>query len=362
MKYIDEFRDKKIGGKILAEIKKLKTGTVNLMEVCGTHTVAIFKSGIKKLLPENICLISGPGCPVCVTNQNDIDQMIALAQEKDVIITTFGDMLKVPGSVSSLEKERAKGADIRIVYSPLDSLEIARQNKNKEIIFLAVGFETTSPATASIINDAYAQKLHNFSVYCDHKVIPEAMQVLLEAGEIKLDGFICPGHVSAIIGSRAYEFIARDYKVPCVISGFEPIDILESILMLLRQITRKTAAVEIEYKRAVHAQGNLLAQKILAATFVKSDAAWRGLGVIKGSGYKLNKKFGNFDARSKFNLKSNKSVEQKGCLCGEVLRGVKNPSQCRLFAKSCTPENPYGPCMVSTEGTCAAWYKYNRKL
>lgn len=360
MKFIDEFRDKKIVDKIVAEINKIKPKDINLMEVCGTHTVAIFKSGIKQLLPKNINLISGPGCPVCVTAQSDIDQMIALSKIKNVIITTFGDMLKVPGTKSSLEKERASGADIRIVYSPLDALEIARQNKFKEIVFLAVGFETTSPATAAVIDDAKINRINNFSVYCDHKVVPPAIQALLNAGELKLDGFICPGHVSAIIGSRAYEFVARDYKIPCVVSGFEPTDILESILMLLKQNSKKEARVEIEYTRAVHPQGNSLAQKLLSRVFEAEDASWRGLGVLKKSGYKLNEKLKNFEARHKFKIKTPKSVEAKGCLCGEVLRGIKNPAQCKLFSKACTPENPFGPCMVSSEGTCAAWYKYGR--
>lgn len=360
MKYIDEFRDKEIVNKILSEIKRQGTSKVNLMEVCGTHTMAIFKSGIKQLLPKNINLISGPGCPVCVTSQTDIDQMIALAKIKNVIITTFGDMLKVPGTQSSLEKERAKGANIRIVYSPTDALEIAKSNKNKEVIFLAVGFETTSPAIASVVDDAKIMKAKNFSIYCNHKVIPPAMQALIEAGEIKLEGFICPGHVSTIIGSRAYEFIARDYKIPCVISGFEPLDIVESIFMLLKQVAQKKAKVEIQYKRAVQPEGNLLAQRLLAKIFQPSDAQWRGIGVIKKSGYKLNRAYQSFDAQKKFKIRVNKSKEHKGCLCGEVLRGIKNPRQCKLFAKVCSPENPYGPCMVSTEGTCSAWYKYGQ--
>jgi len=377
MKYIDEFRDKDIVKKLIAEITKFADskvnpaphakawdftgGGVNLMEVCGTHTMAIFRSGIKQLLPKNINLISGPGCPVCVTSQADIDQMLALAEMKNVIITTFGDMLKVPGTKSSLEKERADGSDIRTVYSPQDTLEIARQNKNKEVVFLAVGFETTSPAIASVVSDAKEKKIKNFSIYSCHKLIPPAMKALLQAQEIKLDGFICPGHVSTIIGSAAYESICRDYKIPCVISGFEPVDILETVLMLLKQIEQKKAKVEIQYKRAVKAQGNILAQKILHRVFTESDAQWRGLGIIPKSGLKLNKNYQNFEAKEKFALKAIASQEAKNCLCGEVLRGVKNPSQCKLFAKVCNPENPYGPCMVSSEGTCSAWYKYNIK-
>jgi hydrogenase expression/formation protein HypD len=361
MKYIDEFRDKEIVKKLIAEIAKLAGAKTNLMEVCGTHTMAIFRSGIKQLLPKNINLISGPGCPVCVTAQSDIDRMLALAQIKNLIITTFGDMLKVPGTKSSLEKERAEGGDIRMVYSPQDVLEIARQNKNKEVVFLAVGFETTSPAIASVVSDAKEKKIKNFSIYCCHKLIPPAIKALIQAKEIKLDGFICPGHVSSIIGSQAYEFICRDYHTPCVISGFEPVDILETVLMLLKQIRQKKAQVEIQYKRAVKEQGNILAQQILRQVFSECDALWRGLGVIPGSGLKLNGDYQDFAAEKKFDLKVIAVQETKNCLCGEVLRGVKNPSQCKLFAKVCNPENPYGPCMVSSEGTCSAWYKYNRE-
>jgi hydrogenase expression/formation protein HypD len=328
------------------------------MEVCGTHTMAIFRSGIKQLLPKNLNLISGPGCPVCVTSQADIDRMLALARIKDMIITTFGDMLKVPGTKSSLEKERGRGSDIRTVYSPLDALDIASSNKNKEVVFLAVGFETTSPAVASVVSDARVKKIKNFSIYSSQKIIPPAMQALLQAQEIKLDGFICPGHVSTIIGSSSYEFICRDYKIPCVISGFEPVDILETLLMLLKQIKQKKAFVEIQYKRAVKPQGNILAQKILQEVFRESDTQWRGLGTIPKSGYKLNPDYQGFDAEKKFDLKVIVSQEDKNCLCPEVLRGVRTPSDCKLFAKVCNPENPYGPCMVSSEGTCSAWYKY----
>ena len=323
--------------------------------------MAIFRSGLKQILPSKINLISGPGCPVCVTNQADIDLMIALAKEKNVIIATFGDMLKVPGTKSSLEKERAKGADIRIIYSPLDALEIARQNKNKSVIFLAVGFETTAPATASVITDAKNNKINNFLIYCNHKLIPPAIRALLDTDKLNLDGLILPGHVSTIIGSCAYEFIAEDYRVPCVVSGFEPADILESILALLKQISQKEAKVEIQYSRAVQTQGNILAQDILAKVFTLDDASWRGLGIIKKSGYKLNKIYRNFNACDRFKIKVDGSYEARGCLCGEILRGIKRPPDCRLFAKFCTPLNPYGPCMVSSEGTCTSWYKYQWK-
>jgi hydrogenase expression/formation protein HypD len=360
MKYIDEFRDKNLVGKLTSEINKFSDQQINLMEVCGTHTMAIFRSGIKQLLPKNINLISGPGCPVCVTSQADIDQMLELAGIKETIITTFGDMLKVPGTKSSLEKIRSAGADIRPVYSPLDALELARKNKDQQVIFLAVGFETTSPVIASVVYDAKRQGLNNFSVYSCHKLIPPAMAALLKAEEIKIHGFLCPGHVTTIIGTRAYEFIAQEFKIPCVVSGFEPTDILETILMLLKQTRRRSAKVEIQYKRAVRPQGNIAAQQMLKKVFSPCDADWRGLGLIPGSGLKLNPAYAAFDAKAKFKIKRLKAMEPKNCSCGEVLRGVKTPAQCKLFAKVCNPENPFGPCMVSTEGTCAAWYKYNR--
>jgi hydrogenase expression/formation protein HypD len=330
------------------------------MEVCGTHTMAIFRSGIKQLLPKNINLISGPGCPVCVTSQSDIDCMLSLVSIKNAVITTFGDMLKVPGTKSSLEKARAAGCDIRVLYSPLDALDIARNNKNKEIIFLAVGFETTSPVIALAVNDARDLKLKNFSVYCCHKLIPPAMAALLNAQEIKIDGFLCPGHVSSIIGIKAYDFIAGEFGIPCVVSGFEPTDILETVLMLLKQAASASASVQIQYKRAVRPEGNIPAQEMLKKVFSPCDADWRGLGIIPHSGLRLNPDYEEYDARLKFRIKASKTPEPKNCLCGQVLRGVKTPAQCKLFAKACNPENPYGPCMVSSEGTCAAWYKYNR--
>ncbi len=360
MKYIDEFRDKAIVKSLRSQIAEFSGREINLMEVCGTHTMAIFRSGIKQLLPKNINLISGPGCPVCVTSQSDIDSMLALASIKNTIITTFGDMLKVPGTESSLEKERSAGGDIRPVYSPADALEIACQNKSKEVVFLAVGFETTSPVIASVAHDARKQKLKNFSVYCCHKLIPPAMAALLAAREIKISGFLCPGHVSSIIGTKAYQFIAKEFKIPCVVSGFEPVDILETILMLLKQIAENSASVAIQYKRAVRSQGNIPAQEMLKKVFSPSDADWRGLGIIPKSGLKLKSDYRAFDACSRFNIKPLKAVEPKNCSCGEVLRGVKTPAQCKLFAKACNPENPFGPCMVSSEGTCSAWYKYNR--
>lgn len=359
MKYFDEYRNKKLIKRLITEIKKIEIDRINLMEVCGTHTVAIFKNGIRRLLPKNINLISGPGCPVCVTAQIDINRIITLARKKNVIIATFGDIMRIPGSEGSLEKEKASGADIRIIYSPSEALKIAQKNKNKEIILLAVGFETTAPLVAWVIKDVKRKKIRNFSIYCSHKIIPPAIKAILETKEVRLDGFILPGHVSCIIGSQAYEFIPQDYKVACVISGFEPVDILESILFLLKQINQKKPRVQIQYKRAVQPLGNILAQKILKQVFIETDCFWRGLGTIPGSGYKLQQRYLDFDAKKKFKLKNVISSESKNCLCGEILRGIKKPSECKLFAKICQPENPYGPCMVSSEGSCAVWYKYN---
>ena len=361
MKYIDEFRDKARVAELLKALAKTKVRRANIMEVCGTHTVAIFRSGLRGLIEEHVNLISGPGCPVCVTSQPDIDRMIALSAIKNVVITTFGDMLRVPGTKSTLEKERAKGADVRIVYSPLDALEIAAADRKKEVVFLAVGFETTSPLVAALVSDAKTRKLRNFSVYPCHKLIPPAIKALLDAGEVTLHGFICPGHVSVTIGSKAYEFICRDYRIPCVVGGFEPVDILETILLILRQIERKKAEVEIQYSRAVKPNGNPQAQALLRRVFSPAEAEWRGLGIIPGSGLELKSAYRQFDAARKFSLKKSSARENPACSCGDILRGVKTPRQCRLFGKTCTPENPYGPCMVSTEGTCAAWYKYNRK-
>ena len=269
MKYVDEFRDKKKVAGLLAALQKagIKGRRANIMEVCGTHTVAIFRSGLRGLIEKYVNLISGPGCPVCVTSQSDIDRMVELASVKNVIITTFGDMLKVPGTKSTLEKERARGADVRIVYSPLDALDIAARNRSREVVFLAVGFETTSPAVAAVVSDARSQKTRNFSIYACHKLIPPAMSCLLNAKEVILDGFICPGHVSSIIGSRAYEPLCRDFRAPCVVGGFEPMDILETILMILRQIKLKKAEVEIQYGRAVRPEGNIAARKLLASVF-----------------------------------------------------------------------------------------------
>jgi len=358
LRYIDEYRNKEIAQKILRKIKSISIKKINLMEVCGTHTVAIFRNGIRKMVPSNINLISGPGCPVCVTPISYIDEIIALSREEDFIITTFGDMIRVPGSTSTLEKEKTDGADIRIVYSTLDALEIARNNSSKKIVFMGVGFETTSPTIASAVLKAQKEKINNFSVLSVAKIMPPAMKVLLEGKEVNIDGFICPGHVSAIIGSRPYNFITTQYKIPCVICGFEPLDILQSIYMLDKQIEDDRAEVEIQYERAVKPEGNKIALDKINEVFKVVDSDWRGIGNIPLSGLEIQDKFEQFNAR-KFKVKIEETKEPKGCRCGEVLRGVIIPPECPLFREACTPENPQGACMVSTEGTCAAYYKYN---
>lgn len=358
MKYVDEYRNKEIAQKILRQIKSISKKRINLMEVCGTHTVAIFRNGIRKILPSNINLISGPGCPVCVTPISYIDEIIALSREEDFIITTFGDMIRVPGSTSTLEKEKTDGADIRIVYSTLDALQIAQDNSSKEVVFMGVGFETTSPTIASVVLKTQREKINNFSVLSVAKIIPPAMKALLEGKEVNIDGFICPGHVSAIIGSKPYNFITTQYKVPCVICGFEPLDILQSTYMLVKQIEDGRAEVEIQYERVVKPEGNKIALDRINEVFKVVDSDWRGIGNIPLSGLEIKNKYGKFNAR-KFEAEIEETKESRGCRCGEVLRGAITPPECPLFKKVCTPENPQGACMVSTEGTCAAYYKYN---
>jgi hydrogenase expression/formation protein HypD len=358
LKYVDEYRNKEIAQKILRQIKSISKKKINLMEVCGTHTVAIFRNGIRKILPPNINLISGPGCPVCVTPISYIDEIIALSREEGFIITTFGDMMRVPGSTSTLEKEKTDGVDIRIVYSTLDALKIAQDNSSKEIVFMGVGFETTSPTIASAVLKAQKEKIRSFSVLSVAKIMPPAMKALLEGKEVNIDGFICPGHVSAIIGSKPYTFVTTQYKVPCVICGFEPLDILQSIYMLVKQIEDGRAEAEIQYKRVVKPEGNKIALDKINEVFKVVDSNWRGIGNIPLSGLEIKDKYGQFNAR-KFEVEIEETREPRGCRCGEVLRGVITPPECSLFRKVCSPENPQGACMVSTEGTCAAYYKYN---
>ena len=361
MRFIDEFRNSAVAHGLAVRIREKQVRPVNLMEVCGTHTVAIFKHGIRQFLPEKVSLLSGPGCPVCVTPNADIDKAIALAQNGGVILTTFGDMMTVPGSYSSLHQANAAGADIRVVYSVLDALRIAQDNPHRSVVFLGVGFETTAPTTASAILEAERLGIENFFFLSVHKLIPPAMRALLDSDGVRIDGFICPGHVSTIIGSHPYEFIAKEYGIPCVIAGFEPLDILQAIDMLLVQVTTQEARVDIQYRRAVRKEGNPLALRYMDKVFEVTKSTWRGIGPIPGSGLRLRQGYERFDAESAFQIVTRPPREAKGCRCGEILRGVCIPSDCRLFAKACTPEHPVGPCMVSTEGTCSAWYLYGQE-
>jgi len=358
MKFIDEYRDAELGKKLVSRIGQLSAQPARLMEFCGGHTVAIMRNGIRQLLPATVEMLSGPGCPVCVTANADIDKAIALARLPDVTITTFGDMMKVPGSYSSLQQARGEGADIRVVYSTQDALQIARDNPQTSVVFIGIGFETTAPTIAAAVLQAEQESIENFYVLCLLKLCPPIMKALLDLGEIKLDGIVCPGHVSAIIGSQPYEFIPRDYGIACVVSGFEPLDILLSIAMLVEQIEEGKPRVEIAYRRGVRPEGNKRALELMSAVFEVDEADWRGIGVVPASGLKLGKEYARFDAEWAFPVTLEPVREAKGCICGDILRGVKTPTDCRLFRKVCLPEHPVGPCMVSSEGACAAYYQY----
>jgi len=321
--------------------------------------VAIFRHGIRGVIPKEISLLSGPGCPVCVTPIKDVDAAIAIANLKGTILTTFGDMMRVPGSKKSLFHAQAEGAHISIVYSPMDALKMASENKDKNIVFFATGFETTSPSIAGTLFEASRSGINNFYIYSAHKVVPPALRALLDSPDLKIDGFILPGHVSTIIGTEPYEFIAADYKIPSVVTGFDAEDILTAIMMILDQIASNRAAVEIQYTKVVRKEGNPKAMALINDYFELCDANWRGIGVIPGSGLKLRESASRFDVRKIFMKEFPDAPEPKGCQCGFVLRGVKIPTDCKLFGKACTPEHPVGACMVSTEGSCAAYYKYS---
>jgi len=358
LKHIKEYREPQLVQAIVQNIKTSSKRPLRLMEVCGTHTMSIFKNGIRTLLPDTLTLLSGPGCPVCVTSQNDIDAFIALARIKDVIITTFGDLMRVPGTTSSLQMERANGKDIRMVYSALDALNIASENPSKHIIFLGVGFETTAPTIAASLLMAQERGLKNYSVFSAHKIVPPALEALMQTDGIRIDGFILPGHVSVIIGTSAYRSFFERFQTPCVIAGFEPTDILQAIAALVRQIEAGAPELANAYSRAVATQGNPRAKTIMAQVFRPVDTTWRGIGRIPQSGLKIRDAFASYDAQQRFELPLFNSREPLGCLCGEILTGMKIPPQCPLYKKRCTPATPVGACMVSSEGTCAAYYRY----
>lgn len=353
------FKDSKLARGLIESINALAPeGGATLMEVCGTHTVAIARNGIRALMPAGVRLASGPGCPVCVTSNHDIDKVIALARVPEVTITTFGDMTRVPGSTSSLLAEQAAGRSVQIVYSPLDALRIAQENPDREIVFVGVGFETTTPLVAMAIKRAKAMGLRNFSVYGAHKNMPGALEAIVNDPALKLDALILPGHVSTIIGAEPYRFLAEKYGIPGVITGFEPVDVLQGIAMIMRQLHEGRAEIEIAYARGVMPEGNPVALAAIDEVFETCTATWRGLGDIPGSGYRIRDEFAEFDAMRRFEPDVEPTVEHKGCRCGDVLRGVMAPNECPLFRTVCSPENPVGPCMVSSEGSCAAYYRY----
>jgi hydrogenase expression/formation protein HypD len=341
--------------------------TINLMEVCGTHTMAISRFGLRSLLPPNVRFVSGPGCPVCVTDQADIDLFLTLARQPDVITTTFGDMIRVPGRETTLAAEKAAGRDVRVVYSPLDALEVAKAHPDRLVIFYAVGFETTAPMVAAALELALAQGLDNFTIYPVHKTVPPALAALLAAPGVRLDGFLLPGHVSTVIGAGAYAPVVEEFHLPAVVAGFEGNDILLAVEMLLAQLASGEARVEIEYRRVVSWEGNRTAQAILDRFFAPADAQWRGIGIIPGSGLALRPEYAHLDARSRFDTPALAKAlvppppKLAGCACGEVLQGRKLPPECVLFGRACTPGSPVGPCMVSSEGSCAAYYRYERR-
>jgi hydrogenase expression/formation protein HypD len=364
MKYVDEFREPEKAEALRRQIAKLcqqLAKPIKIMEVCGGHTHSIFKYGIEEILPNNLELIHGPGCPVCVMPKGRLDDAIAISQNPNVILVTFGDTMRVPGSKTSLLQAKATGADIRMVYSPLDSLQIAKDSPNKEVVFFALGFETTAPSTAFTILQAAAEEIHNFSMFCNHVLVIPALQALLNNPDLQLDGFVGPGHVSMVIGTDPYQFISQQYHKPIVISGFEPLDILQSIWMLLQQLVEKRCEVENQYNRIVQKAGNTIALQAINKVFAVRDSFdWRGLGEIPYSGLKMNSEYAQFDAELKFTIPNLKVADHKACQCGEILKGVLKPWECKVFGTACTPETPIGSCMVSSEGACAAYYKYGR--
>jgi hydrogenase expression/formation protein HypD len=361
MRYVDEFRDPELITKASEEIFRLADPGQHyrIMEVCGGHTHAIYRFGLKDILPANIELIHGPGCPVCVLPMGRIDDGLAIARTPNTIFAAFGDMMRVPGAHGSPFEHKAQGTDVRIVYSPADALELARKNPEKEVIFFAIGFETTAPSTALTLISARNQDIRNFSVFCNHVTIVPAIRAILDSPDMRLDGFIGPGHVSTVIGCRPYEWIARTERKPVVTSGFEPLDLLQSIVMLLRQLRAGEAKVENQYKRVVPWEGNRTALKVMADVFeLRPYFEWRGLGFISQSALRIREKYAVWDAEQRYAVPETRVADPKSAQCGEVLKGVLKPAQCKLFGKECTPEHPIGALMVSSEGSCAAYYNY----
>jgi hydrogenase expression/formation protein HypD len=359
IRYSEEYRDAEVCRTLAERIRRASRRPVRLMEVCGTHTVSIFRSGVRSLLPETITLLSGPGCPVCVTDQAEIDAFVALARIPEVTVATFGDLMRVPGSASTLVAERAAGRDVRVVYSTMDALEIARRRPERQVVFPGVGFETTAPTVAAAIRLAAGEGLANFSVFAAHKTVPPALEALMALDGVRIDGFILPGHVSVVIGAEAYRPFCERHRVPGVVAGFEPADILGAIASLVEQIEAGAPRLVNAYPRAVAAEGNPRARELLAEVFEPACARWRGIGPIAASGLAIRETYAAFDAGRRFTLALPPAREPRGCACGEILVGRKTPPECPLYKRRCTPMEPVGPCMVSSEGTCAAYYRYH---
>jgi hydrogenase expression/formation protein HypD len=366
VKYVDEFRDPEKARTLLKEITglsaKLQSGKgrpLQIMEVCGGHTHAIFRYGIETMLPDEIELVHGPGCPVCVLPMGRVDDCVTLSEIPEVIFTTFGDAMRVPGSKKSLLQAKSEGADVRMVYSPLDSLRIARENPDREVVFFALGFETTMPSTAMTVLRAEAEGITNFSLFCNHITIIPTVKAILDSPELQLDGFLGPGHVSMVIGNAPYEFIAKQYGKPIVVAGFEPLDVLHALWMVLKQLDEGRSEVENQYARVVPSDGNAVALDAIGRVFeLREFFEWRGLGSIDHSGVRMRKAYEMFDAEKKFAIRSVKIADPKSCQCGEVLKGVIKPWECKVFGTACTPEVPLGALMVSSEGACAAYYQF----
>ncbi|MBP2651668.1 MAG: hypD [Firmicutes bacterium] len=343
---------------VLKAISETADKQLRIMEVCGTHTMAIARSGMKQVLPNTITLLSGPGCPVCVTDVSDIDDACILAGRSDVILASYGDMLRVPGTSGSLTTARISGADIRVIYSSFDALRLAIDNPQREVILYGVGFETTAPTSAVAIEAAIRADIGNFSVLSVHKAVPPILRFLLSDRDLSIDAFLLPGHVCTIAGTCDFDFIAEEYLRPCVVAGFEPVDILEAILMVIKQYQENMPTVEVQYRRAVKARGNTVGRQYITRYFNLADCVWRGIGLVPASGFKIRDEYSKWDARAKFNV-SPPRVVAAGCVCGDILKGKKQPPECEYYGVNCTPANPQGPCMVSEEGSCAAFYRYS---
>ncbi len=360
MKFIDEYRDAGIARRLLAEIARTVRGQWVLMEICGGQTHTIMRYGLDELLPSNIELVHGPGCPVCVTPLETVDKALELASRPEIILVSYGDMLRVPGSTTDLLTVKAQGGDVRVVYSPTEALKIARQNPDRKVVFLAIGFETTAPANAMAVWQAKKEAIGNFSVLVSHVLVPPAIRALMTSPDCRVNGFIAPGHVCTVVGYEEYETLAHDFRVPIVVGGFEPVDLLEAVLMLVRQLEKGEARAENQYVRSVNYQGNLPAQRVIKEVFEIADQKWRGIGTIPASGLRVRDEFGDYDASRLFGLASITVDEPAECVSAQVLQGLKKPTDCPAFGMRCTPQNPLGAPMVSSEGACAAYYNYRR--